>query len=140
MLSLFITSVSVKYDAQATLEKQLMQIGEQEIRLLSDRTFVDLAKVCMAEAMHSPHRINEALAEVANRDGDLCSWITAAKADNRLQVLDPEFAANQFFALIKGFCFWPQVVQGYPFPSTEQQQQILSSAVSMFLSQYSQSY
>ena len=42
----------------------------------------------------------------------------------------------QFFSLIKGFCFWPQVVQGQPFPEKLQQTRIISSAAAMFIGSY----
>ena len=115
---------------------QLTAIAEQEIDILSDPAFVDLAKVIIAETIHSPQRINEALAEVEERDGNLSSWIIAAIADDALKVADIDFAATQFFALLKAFCFWPQVIQGQAFPEKLQQTQIISSAVNMFLGAY----
>jgi len=136
MLLLFTHSVSINYNRKISLSVQLTDVAEQEISLLSDPAFIDLAKVIMAEAMHSPHRINAALAEVEKRDGNLSSWITAANADNVLKVPDVEFAATQFFSLLKAFCFWPQLVQGQTFPDKSKQADIISSAVKMFLSTY----
>jgi len=136
MITLFSTAVSIQYQSEKELALQLVDIAEQEISLLSDAAFVDLAKVIMAEMMHSPHRINKALAEVESRDGDLTSWIISAVADGKLQVSDAEFAATQFFALIKAFCFWPQLVQGQPFPEKAQQVKIINSAVDMFIGKY----
>jgi TetR/AcrR family transcriptional regulator of autoinduction and epiphytic fitness len=136
MLTLFTSSVSIRYQSDVSLTLQLTDIAGQEINLLSDPAFVDLAKVIIAETIHSPHRINEALAEVEERDGNLSCWITTAIADDALKVEDIEFAATQFFALIKVFCFWPQVIQGQPFPDKSQQIHIISSAVNMFLGAY----
>ncbi len=134
--TLFTTSVSLTYSGQLSLATQLTSIAEQEVALLAEQAFVDLARVCLAEAMHSPQRINEALAEVENRDGDLTSWLNAATADGRLVIADIPFAATQFFALIKSFCFWPQMMQGQTFPDESQQQVIIDSAVAMFLGFY----
>ena len=136
MLTLFTSAVSIRYQNDVCLAVQLTDIAKQEIDLLSNPAFVDLAKVIIAETIHSPHRINEALVEVEERDGNLSSWIVAAIADDALKVEDIEFAATQFFALIKAFCFWPQVIQGQPFPEKSQQTHIVSSAVSMFLGAY----
>lgn len=136
MLTLFSTAVFVKYQRDKSLALQLTDFAQQEILLLSDPAFIDLAKVIMAEMMHSPHRINEVLAEVENREGDLISWIIDANTDGVLKVEDPTFAATQFFALIKAFCFWPQVTQACPFPEKSKQTQIVSSAVSMFMGIY----
>jgi TetR/AcrR family transcriptional regulator of autoinduction and epiphytic fitness len=136
MLELFCSSVSIQYDTQQSLEAQLKDIARQELALLSDPAFVDLAKVIMAETIHSPQRINQALAEVEKRDGNLSDWINAAQQDKKLSSVDVSFAATQFFALLKAFCFWPQIIQGQPFPDNKQQEVIVSSAVSMFLKQY----
>ncbi|MDU0355931.1 TetR/AcrR family transcriptional regulator [Paraglaciecola aquimarina] len=136
MLMLFNASISIQYSATEALANQLQDIAQQELQLLADPAFVDLAKVIMAETIHSPARINQALEEVEKRDGNLSAWIMAAQKDQKLIAVDVDFAAAQFFALLKVFCFWPQVIQGQAFPDTEQQQQIIASAVSMFLKQY----
>jgi TetR/AcrR family transcriptional regulator of autoinduction and epiphytic fitness len=136
MMAFVTTSVCVTYDAQKGLPEQLTDFAEQEIALLSNPLFFDLAKVCMAEAMHNPERINKALAQLEGRDGDLASWISAASEDGRLKVSDVQFAATQFFALIKAFCFWPQMVHGQAFPDKASQQGIIDSAVGMFVGSY----
>ena len=136
MIALFSTAVFIQYQKDTELSVQLKDIARQEIALLSDPAFIDLARVIMAELMHSPQRINKALAEVENRDGDLTSWIVAAQKDGQLNIDDAEFAATQFFALIKAFCFWPQIIQGQTFPDEKQQENIINSAITMFLGSY----
>lgn len=136
MLDLFSSAIYVKYQRDVSLTMQLTDIAKQEISVLSEPAFVDLAKVIMAEMMHSPNRINDMLAEVENREGDLITWIIDANSDGALNVENAPFAATQFFALIKAFCFWPQVVQGQPFPEKSEQTVIINSAVTMFLSNY----
>lgn len=136
LMAMFKTAVMVSYDSEKSLESQLRQIAEQEILALSSNEFTDLAKVCMAEAIHNPQRINQAIAQVEKRDGDLHTWLTKAVADDRLAIEDIEFAATQFYGLIKSFCFWPQNIQGMPFPDLQQQKQIVESAVNMFIGHY----
>ena len=136
MMAFVTTSVCVTYDGQKTLEAQLTDFAEQEIVLLSNPSFFDLAKICMAEALHNPQRINEALAQLEGRDGDLISWVSAAREDGRLKLSDVQFAATHFFALIKAFCFWPQMVHGQVFPDKASQKEIIDSAVIMFLGRY----
>lgn len=136
MMSLLKTSVVVQYQADVPLEEQLKDFCRQEIALLNSQEFTDLAKVCLSQAIHNPERINEALVKVESRDGDLTSWIKAAQNDNKLKPVDSEFATNQFFALIKAFCFWPQLIQDQPFPDEAAQETIINSAVEMFLGYY----
>ncbi|NQZ12181.1 MAG: TetR/AcrR family transcriptional regulator [Algicola sp.] len=136
MMAFVSTSVCVTYDGEKALAAQLTDFAEQEVALLSNPSFFDLAKVCMAEAMHNPERINKALTQLEGRDGDLASWISAATADGRLNVSDVQFAATQFFALLKAFCFWPQMVHGQAFPDEVSQRSVIDSAVGMFLGCY----
>ncbi|WAJ72132.1 TetR/AcrR family transcriptional regulator [Catenovulum adriaticum] len=137
MISLFNSAVFVEYQDDKPISDQLTDIARQEIALLSDNAFIDLVRVLIAESIHSPERINKALAEVQNRDGDLVSWLNKANAAGKLAVDNAAFASAQFFALIKAFCFWPQVVQGQPFPDPIERRKIIDSAVSMFINQYS---
>ncbi|WP_440874207.1 TetR/AcrR family transcriptional regulator [Thalassotalea sp. PLHSN55] len=136
MLTLFSAAVCVKYQQGTPIVEQLTQIAEQEVVLLSDPAFVDLARVIMAEMMHTPERINSAMKQVESRDGDLISWLNAAVCDGVLNISDTSFAATQFYSLIKAFCFWPQVVQGQAFPDKKQQSMIIDSAVTMFIGAY----
>ncbi|WP_394205723.1 TetR/AcrR family transcriptional regulator C-terminal domain-containing protein [Shewanella waksmanii] len=41
-----------------------------------------------------------------------------------------------FGKLIKDLCFWPQLIQGLPFPEPSMQQQIAQSAAQMVVSHY----
>lgn len=136
MVSLFSSAVLVEYQEDKSISEQLTYIAQQEIALLSDTAFVDLAKVLIAEMMHTPERINKVLSEVENRDGDLVSWLVKAHANEKLVIEDAAFSSTQFFALIKGFCFWPQVIQGQAFPNKAEQMKIIDSAVAMFIGQY----
>jgi hypothetical protein len=45
-------------------------------------------------------------------------------------------AADQFFALLKGFAFWPQVIGIEPPPSTNERKLLIEGAVTMFLTRY----
>ncbi|MCJ8272172.1 MAG: TetR/AcrR family transcriptional regulator C-terminal domain-containing protein [Psychrosphaera sp.] len=76
------------------------------------------------------------MALLEGRDGYLASWIGAATDDGRLKVIDAQFAATQFFALLKAFCFWPQMVHGQAFPDEASQRGVIDSAVVMLLGRY----
>jgi hypothetical protein len=54
----------------------------------------------------------------------------------QLDLADPAFAASQFFALLKAFAFWPQIIGVQPPPSSGEREALIESAVSMFLARY----
>ena len=63
-------------------------------------------------------------------------WLRAAVAHGKLKLPDPVFAAYQLQGLVKGFAFWPQVTMGQPTLPADMQQQVVESAVDMFLACY----
>lgn len=129
-------SVDLAYRADAPLQGQLQELVLQKLAMLSDTGFIDLARVAIAETIHSPERAREIVARMGEKEEGVTVWIRAALADGRLTPLDPEFAAQQLQGLVKGFAFWPQITLGQPPLSPAMQQQVADAAVRMFLGCY----
>ena len=129
-------SVDLAYRADAPLQAQLQELILQKLAMLSDTGFIDLARVAIAETIHSPERAREIVARMGEKEEGVTVWIRAALADGRLKPLDPEFAAQQLQGLVKSFAFWPQITLGQPPLSRDMQQQVAISAVQMFLASY----
>lgn len=51
-----VASDTLPYRADQPLQAQLLQLLGQKLELLSDANFIDLARVAMAEIIHSPAR------------------------------------------------------------------------------------
>lgn len=128
--------VDFAYRADAPLQAQLRELLLQKLAMLSDTGFIDLARVAIAETIHSPERAQAIVARMGEKEEGVTIWIRAALADGRLKPLDPEFAAQQLQGLVKGFAFWPQITLGQPPLSPGMQQQVVDSAVQMFLAGY----
>ena len=124
------------YRSDEPLRPQLLELLLQKLRLLQDPNFVDLARVAIAAAIHSPVRARDMVSRLGDREEGLTVWIRAAVADGRLNAVDPLFASMQLQGLLKGFAFWPQVTLGLPHPSSAEQQHIAESAADMFLAHY----
>lgn len=92
--------------------------------------------MAIAEGIHSPARARELLSQLGSKEEGTTTWLRAALADGRLAGVEPEFAAQQLQALVKGFAFWPQITMGQPPLSPQQQTQVAESAVAMFLGLY----
>jgi TetR/AcrR family transcriptional regulator of autoinduction and epiphytic fitness len=133
-----VDGLDLAYRSDRPLRPQLLELVQQKLRLLNDGNFVDLARVAIAAAIHSPERAQDMVARMGDREEGLTTWIRAATADGRLKTDDPLFAAMQLQGLVKGFAFWPQVTLDQPPLTAARQKQVAESAVEMFLAYYEQ--
>ena len=124
------------YRHDKPLRPQLLELMQSKMRMLSDSNFLDLARVAIAATIHSPERTQDMVARLGEREEGVNTWIAAAQADGRLKPADPAFAAHQLQSLLKTFAFWPQVTLGQPPLAAALQQQVVDSAVDMFLANY----
>jgi TetR/AcrR family transcriptional regulator, regulator of autoinduction and epiphytic fitness len=128
--------VGVEYRADLPLERQLRQLLMQKLELLGDPSFIDLARVAMAEIIHSPQRAQGIVCRMGEKESGETAWIRAAIADGRLVEVDADFASHQLQGLVKGFAFWPQVTLGQPPLAEAERERVADSAVAMFLGCY----
>lgn len=128
--------IDLAYRPDRPLREQLLELLRQKLRMLDDANFIDLARVAIAETIHSPERAQSMVARMGDKEEGVTIWIRAALADGKLKPLDPVFAANQIQGLVKSFAFWPQITLGAPPLSEDMQEQVAASAVDMFLGCY----
>lgn len=130
--------VELPYRADQPLREQLLALIGQKLEMMKDEQFINLARVLIAEAIHTPERAREMLARLGTKEEGLTVWVRAAVADGRLTAPDPVFAAAQLQALVKGFSFWPQITMGQPPLTDAEQRLVAASAADMFLRSYAQ--
>jgi TetR/AcrR family transcriptional regulator of autoinduction and epiphytic fitness len=128
--------LEMDYCDDRPIEGQLRELLRSKMAMLNDASFMDLARVAIAETIHSPERAREMVAKLGEREESVNIWIRAAQACGKLKAVDPAFAASQLQALIKAFAFWPQITMGQPPLPQEMQEAVVASAVEMFLAQY----
>lgn len=131
-----VASVELPYRADQPLDVQLLQLLRQKLDLLGDANFIDLARVAMAEIIHSPERAQAIVCRMGEKESGASAWIRAAIADGRLRQVDPEFAGHQLQGLVKSFAFWPQVTMGQAPLAQAERTRVAESAVAMFLGFY----
>ncbi|SMR69360.1 MULTISPECIES: TetR/AcrR family transcriptional regulator [Stenotrophomonas] len=131
-----VASVELPYRADQPLDVQLLQLLRQKLDLLGDANFIDLARVAMAEIIHSPERAQAIVCRMGEKESGVSAWIRAAIADGRLREVDPEFAGHQLQGLVKSFAFWPQVTMGQAPLAQAERTRVAESAVAMFLGFY----
>ena len=129
-------SLDLAYRRDRPLHEQLRELVDQKLALLQDEAFVDLARVAIAAAIHSPERAQDMVCRMGGREEGLTTWIRAAAEDGRLKVTDAQFASMQLQGMVKGFAFWPQITLGQAPLTVAEQQRLAESAVEMFLAYY----
>ena len=124
------------YRPDRPVREQLREMMTAKMEMLGESSFMDLARVAIAETIHSPERAREMVAKLGSLEEGVSTWIRAAQDDGKLKAADPGFAAYQLQSLIKAFAFWPQITMGQPPLAEEMQRQVVDSAVEMFLARY----
>lgn len=124
------------YRADLALDVQLAEILRMKLRSMAGQDFLDLARVAVAEAIHSPERARPIMARIGEREQGVTAWIRAAQVDGRLKPGDPAFASTLLQGQVKAVAFWPQMTMGAPPMTEDQQRALIDAAVTMFLSYF----
>lgn len=128
--------MATTYRPGEPVRAQLLDLMRQKMALLLDPSFLDLARVAIAEAIHTPQRAQDMVAKLGDKEEGVTAWIRAAQADGQLKAADPAFASHLLQGQLKIFAFWPQVAMGQPALDLPTQQAVVETAVDMFLAYY----
>jgi TetR/AcrR family transcriptional regulator of autoinduction and epiphytic fitness len=126
------------YRPDLPLRAQLIDLLGQKLLLLNDGYFLDLARVAIAEAIHSPERAQDMVAKLGDKEEGVTVWLRAAQADGKLRMANPAFASHMLQGQLKTFAFWPQVTMGQPPLDEATGKLVLETTVDMFLAYFGQ--
>jgi TetR/AcrR family transcriptional regulator of autoinduction and epiphytic fitness len=121
------------YDPSRPLRGQLLELLTKKMEMLQDGYFLDLARVAIAEAIHSPDRAQEMVARLSVKEEAVTTWLRAAQADGKFTKADPVLASQMLQGNLKTFAFWPQVTLNQPPLDAETQRKVVEATVEMFL-------
>lgn len=121
------------YDPSRPLREQLLELLTKKMEMLQDGYFLDLARVAIAEAIHSPDRAQEMVARLSVKEEAVTTWLRAAQADGKFTKADPVLASQMLQGNLKTFAFWPQVTLNQPPLDAETQRKVVEATVEMFL-------
>ncbi|MET0319792.1 MAG: TetR/AcrR family transcriptional regulator [Duganella sp.] len=124
------------YDPARPLREQLLGLLWDKMNMLQDAYFLDLARVAIAEAIHSPARAHEMVARLSAKEEGMTRWLRAAQADGALRPADPVLASHMLQGQLKTFAFWPQVTLSQPPLDAATQTTVVEATVDMFLGYY----
>ncbi|WP_087462795.1 TetR/AcrR family transcriptional regulator [Oleiphilus messinensis] len=131
-----LSATAYHYQSDRPLREQLVEIAKQELSLFESENYIGLARMIISEYIHSPELAKEAMLKISSTEGGLRCWLQAAIDDQRLKEVDTTFATHQFLNLLKAFAFWPQVIGHSPKPGRQEAEEVITSAVDMFLGYY----
>ena len=130
--------MDVPYVKDVPLRQQLLGILWKKMGMLQDAYFLDLARVAIAESIHSPERGQEMVARLSAKEEAVTLWLRAAQADGKLREADPVLASHMLQGQLKTFAFWPQVTLNQPPLDAATQRKVIETTVDMFLAYYEQ--
>ncbi|MCW3172179.1 TetR/AcrR family transcriptional regulator [Shewanella subflava] len=124
------------YQSDVSLSSQFAAIILTEIELINSQEHIDLARVAIGHLFYSSDEMSREIEKMKQHESALIRWIKAAEADNKLQLNDANFANDQLMSLLKGRCFWPQVLTCQPLLTDVERQHLANETAQMFLSRY----
>ena len=132
--------VSGMVDTQMTylngvdLRQQLIELCLVEIRLVTSKEYLNLARVAYAHYMFKP--LPDEIQHLVGEETFIHRWVRAALLDGKLKELDVEVATKQLHSLIKGQGHWPQIINITANLNSQEQLELANITADMFLSHY----
>lgn len=129
-------SIELNFDAEGDLQTQLSSLLQAEMNVVCSAEYLDLARVAIGHYFYHPEALQAELSRFDKTETALYQWLETAIKKGHLKKIDPSFAINQLHSLIKGNCFWPQLLQIEAIPSLAERQHLADESAAMFLNYY----
>lgn len=125
-----------EYLTDMPLKDQLSAILLAEAKMFSSKENLDLSRVAFGHFFYNPEALQKEMGKFSARETTLFQWLEAAVEDNKLKPMDYEFANSQLHNMIKGYCFWPLLLNIGSIIEDEKLENITKETAAMFLSHY----
>ncbi|GGW75002.1 TetR/AcrR family transcriptional regulator [Alteromonas halophila] len=129
-------SIALSYDARLPLQSQLESLLLAEVELISGDEYLELARVAFGYFFYNPEKLKEEVANLSAQETVLHRWLVAARADGRLAFDNLDYVVKELSCLLKGHCFWPQLLKIEPPLDAAQRRTIATRTTALFLSHY----
>ena len=130
----FASSLEVRYEKGRDIRDQLTDLGHAQGQLFTSPEVMAMTKLVMSEVLRSPELVEENQ-QKTDYKRFFQAMLRDAVEDGQLETADPNAAADEFIALIKGKAFWP-VVLGAPVVTEVEMSKIVDDSVAMVMSRY----
>lgn len=129
-------NVDATYCPTSSLAEQLQSLVQIQIDFTSDQEQLDLARVVIGHFFYEPDKLHDEFSQLNAQETFFHRWLSAAKADGRLDFEDVNHVCDEIGGLIKGQCFWPQLFKVQPPLSDSEKLRIAKSTTQMILLRY----
>ncbi|OJH75363.1 HTH-type transcriptional regulator TtgR [Vibrio vulnificus] len=92
------------------LQEQLVSLLCQEINVIAQPSYLDMAKVALGHFLFKPEELKAQTSSMSKQDTALYTWLAEQDKKGRLKLESVELARTQLHSLIKGSAFWPQLI------------------------------
>ncbi|WP_414830357.1 TetR/AcrR family transcriptional regulator [Alteromonas sp. H39] len=130
------TSIDVRYEADKALHPQLSALLRAEVELITGDEYLELARVAFGYFFYNPDKLKDEISQLTAQETVLHRWLVAAQRGGRLQFDDLDFVVKELSSLLKGHCFWPQLLKIEPPLSNSMKHKVAESTAAMCLSRY----
>ncbi len=131
-----LVQIDLEYLKDTPLQLQLSELLRAEIDLICTSEYLELARVAFGHYFYHPETLEKQLAALNVQETALHRWLKAAVKDGGLRAMDTDLAVSQLHNLIKGSCFWPQLLKIKPILSADEKQTLADETAALFLSHY----
>ncbi len=131
-----LVSIEVDYQPEAPLAPQLQQLLLAEIELITADEYLELARVAFGHLFYHPQRLRDEVEQFSAQETVLQRWLKSACDDGRLEIDNMAYSVKELASLVKGHCFWPQLMQIEPPLTAEQKKDIATRTAHLFVSHY----
>lgn len=130
--------IDIQFSDSRSLKAQLSSLLMAEIEVISSSEYIDLVRVAFGHFLYHPEALKQEVKKFTEQETALTRWLKAAIEAQKIKPVDTEFATQQLHSIIKGSCFWPQLMQIAPPLSDEEIAFLVQETTGMFLSYYQQ--
>ncbi|EHU9516884.1 TetR/AcrR family transcriptional regulator [Vibrio vulnificus] len=118
------------------LQDQLVSLLCQEISVIAQPSYLDMAKVALGHFLFKPEELKAQTSSMSKQDTALYTWLAEQDKNGRLKLESVELARTQLHSLIKGSAFWPQLIGSAEPLTVEQGEALAKNTAALFLSHY----
>lgn len=131
-----VMKTGLSYRQDLPLKQQLVDILLLEMNTMASEEYIALVRVALGHFLFEASELHEEMCKIHNYETDLERWMKAAVADKKLAIENIEVAMEQLHSLLKGACFWPQLIRVCDVLTQEESEQLVNRSADMFLNQY----
>jgi TetR/AcrR family transcriptional regulator, regulator of autoinduction and epiphytic fitness len=131
-----LVQIKPEYDSGKPLEEQLFTLLKTEVDLVSSQENIDMTRMALGHLFYNPEALQKEFEKYPPEDTALFKWLQLAADDGKLTITDVGFAYDQLGSMIKGSCFWPQLIKIKETSSEEEKVNIAKEATRIFIAGY----